>query len=233
MVTFPIFVTERLPNQPEHFESFAEIDCMRRDVFQAIADPTRREILMLIARKPLPLNSIAGNFEVSRPAISKHIRILTECGIVAIRAQGRERYCEVQADKLSEVTQWIERFRVFWSQKLDALGEFLERSAAAEKPGAAEASPANPTTAQSQQAAKPAATRSPQVAAASPGVPSENTPSASKKSKPRTAEPRRAATKKSAPAKPAHRKTASPATKKTTPSKPAPRQAASSKKKKQ
>jgi len=102
---------------------------MRRDVFQAIADPTRREIINLIARKPLPLNSIAENFEVSRPAISKHIKILTECGIVTIRQRGRERYCEARLQKLSEVTEWIEHFRVYWNQKLDALGQFLEKDA--------------------------------------------------------------------------------------------------------
>jgi DNA-binding transcriptional ArsR family regulator len=104
---------------------------MRRDVFQAIADPTRREIINLIARKPLPLNSIAENFEVSRPAISKHIKILTECGIVTIHSRGRERYCEAQLQKLSEVTLWIDHFRVYWTQKLDALGEFLEKEMAA------------------------------------------------------------------------------------------------------
>jgi len=118
MVTFLIFVTERLP-------------IMRRDVFQAIADPTRREIIHLIARKPLPLNSIAENFEVSRPAISKHIRILTECGIVTIHTRGRERYCEARLQKLLEVSQWVDHFRVYWNQKLDALGEFLEREEAA------------------------------------------------------------------------------------------------------
>ena len=100
---------------------------MRRDVFQAIADPTRREIIHLIARKPLPLNSIAENFEVSRPAISKHIKILTECGIVTIHTRGRERYCEAKLQRLAEVSQWVDHFRVFWNQKLDALGEFLEK----------------------------------------------------------------------------------------------------------
>lgn len=98
---------------------------MRRDVFQAIADPTRREIIRLIAHKPLPLNSIAENFEVSRPAISKHIKILTECGIVMIHTRGRERYCEARLQQLSEVSQWVEHFRMYWNLKLDALGEFL------------------------------------------------------------------------------------------------------------
>jgi DNA-binding transcriptional ArsR family regulator len=100
---------------------------MRRDVFQAIADPTRREIIRLIAQKPLPLNSIAENFEVSRPAISKHIRILTECGIVIIHTRGRERYCEAQLQKLAEVSQWVDYFKTYWTQKLDALAGFLEK----------------------------------------------------------------------------------------------------------
>lgn len=93
----------------------------RRDVFQAIADPTRRAIINLIAAKPLHLNAIAENFEVSRPAISQHIKILTECGLVVINKQGRERYCEAKLQKLNEVSQWIEQYRLFWTSKLDAL----------------------------------------------------------------------------------------------------------------
>lgn len=99
---------------------------MRRDVFQAIADPTRREIINLIARQPLNLNTIADNFSVSRPAISKHIKILTECGLVTIKQEGREHYCEANFSGFKEVSDFIEQYRVFWTQKLDALGEFLE-----------------------------------------------------------------------------------------------------------
>lgn len=99
---------------------------MRRDVFQAIADPTRREIINLLAQQPLNLNAVAENFDVSRPAISKHIKILTECGLIVIKQQGRERYCEAQLKKLAEVSDWIEKYRVFWTAKLDALGNFLE-----------------------------------------------------------------------------------------------------------
>jgi DNA-binding transcriptional ArsR family regulator len=100
---------------------------MRRDVFQAIADPTRREIINLIAHRSLNLNSVAENFDVSRPAISRHIKILTECGLVVIKQQGRERYCEARLEKLNEVSTWVERYRVFWTQKLDALESFLAR----------------------------------------------------------------------------------------------------------
>ena len=100
---------------------------MRRDVFQAIADPTRREIINMIARQSLNLNAVAENFDISRPAISKHIKILTECGLVIIKQQGRERYCEAQLHKLNEVSQWVEKYRIFWTRKLDALEHFLTK----------------------------------------------------------------------------------------------------------
>lgn len=100
---------------------------MRRDVFQAIADPTRREIINMIAKQSLNLNAIAEKFEISRPAISKHIRILTECGLITIKQQGRERYCEAQLKKLNEVSQWVEQYRVFWTSKLDALDKLLTK----------------------------------------------------------------------------------------------------------
>src|SRR5215213_409675 len=98
---------------------------MRRDVFQAIADPTRREIINLISHQSLNLNAVAESFDISRPAISKHIKILTECGLIVIRQQGRERYCEAKLQKLNEVSEWIEQYRVFWTKKLDALEKFL------------------------------------------------------------------------------------------------------------
>lgn len=98
---------------------------MRRDVFQAIADPTRRKIIGMVAQQPLNLNAVAENFQVSRPAISKHIKILTECGLIEIKQQGRERYCEAKLDKLSDVSVWVEQYRQFWEQKLDALEKYL------------------------------------------------------------------------------------------------------------
>lgn len=100
---------------------------MRRDVFQAIADPTRREIINMISRQSLNLNAVAENFDISRPAISKHIKILTECGLIIIKQQGRERYCEAQLHKLNEVSQWVEKYRIFWTRKLDALEHFLTK----------------------------------------------------------------------------------------------------------
>ncbi|MEO8173386.1 MAG: metalloregulator ArsR/SmtB family transcription factor [Sediminibacterium sp.] len=99
---------------------------MRRDVFQAIADPTRREIINLLAHQSLNLNSVADQFTMSRPAISKHIKILTECGLVVIKQQGRERYCEAKLDKLNAVSDWVEQYRKFWTIRLDSLERYLE-----------------------------------------------------------------------------------------------------------
>lgn len=99
---------------------------MRRDVFQAIADPTRREIINLVTHGSLNLNAVAENFSVSRPAISKHIKILTECGLVVIKKQGRDHYCEAKLDKLKEVSHWVEQYKKFWNEKLDALEIYLE-----------------------------------------------------------------------------------------------------------
>ena len=100
---------------------------MRRDVFQAIADPTRREIIHLISQQSLNLNAVADHFDMSRPAVSKHIKILMECGLLVIRQDGRERYCEPQLQKIKEVAAWAEKYKTFWSQKLDALEAFLDQ----------------------------------------------------------------------------------------------------------
>lgn len=99
----------------------------RRDVFQAIADPTRREIINLITQKPMNLNAIADNFNVSRPAISQHIKILTECGIVAIRQEGRERFCEPKLEALKEVANWVDQYRSFWDKQFDSLDSYLKK----------------------------------------------------------------------------------------------------------
>jgi len=100
---------------------------MRRDIFQAIADPNRRAILGLLANQPLTLNGVAEHFNISRPAISKHIKILAECGLVVIRKQGRERYCEVRPDQLNEVSDWVEQYRQIWEQRFDRLDELLQK----------------------------------------------------------------------------------------------------------
>src|SRR5437868_10175303 len=100
---------------------------VRRDVFQAIADPTRREIINLVSEAPLNLNTIAENFDVTRQAISLHIKILNECGLIKIQAKGRERYCEAHLEKLSEVSVWIEKYRKHWEGKLDSLENYLDK----------------------------------------------------------------------------------------------------------
>lgn len=106
------FATERFHN-------------MRRDVFQAIADPTRREILGMIAHKSLNVNTVSENFDVSRAAIYKHMKILTECGLVTIKQKGRERFCEAKLDGLKEVHDWVEQYRQMWMERLDSLENYL------------------------------------------------------------------------------------------------------------
>src|SRR6187549_4177110 len=100
---------------------------MRRDVFQAIADPTRRSILGLLALQALTLNAVAENYKISRPAISKHIKILHECGLVEIKNIGRERYVEAKLETLNEVSKWVEQYKQFWEHKLDALEIYLDK----------------------------------------------------------------------------------------------------------
>ncbi len=98
---------------------------MRRDVFHAIADPNRRAILGLLANQNLTLSGVAAHFDISRPGISKHIKILAECGLVVIHQQGRERFCEAQLEKLNEVSDWIEQSRKVWDRRLDRLDKYL------------------------------------------------------------------------------------------------------------
>jgi DNA-binding transcriptional ArsR family regulator len=97
----------------------------RRDVFQAISDPTRRVILGLLSNQTLTLNGVAQNFDISRPAISRHIKILTECGLIVVIRQGRERICKARLNQLSEVSIWIEQYRIFWENKIDSLENYL------------------------------------------------------------------------------------------------------------
>ena len=98
----------------------------RRDVFQAIADPTRRQIINLLAGETMNLNSIAEKFDVSRPAISQHIKILTECGLIIINQKGRERYCEAKLDRLNEVASWAEANTRVWAARLDHIDSLLQ-----------------------------------------------------------------------------------------------------------
>lgn len=100
---------------------------MRRDVFQAISDPTRREIINLLSIQTMNLNAVVEKFSVSRPAISKHIKILTECGLIKVRIDGRERYCEAKLEALVQVSEWSNQFSHFWTNKLDALETHLSK----------------------------------------------------------------------------------------------------------
>ena len=99
----------------------------RRDVFQAIADPTRRQIIDIIAKKPLNLNSVAEKFDMTRQAVSLHIKILEECGLIMLKRQGRERYCEVKLDKLNQVSVWIDKYKQYWEQKLDSMENYIHK----------------------------------------------------------------------------------------------------------
>lgn len=100
----------------------------RRDVFQAIADPTRREIINLISQESLNLNAIAENFDMSRQAISLHIKILTECGLVTVKQEGRDRFCEARLEKLNEVSEWVAQYKQFWMGRFKSLERFVEQT---------------------------------------------------------------------------------------------------------
>jgi DNA-binding transcriptional ArsR family regulator len=106
---------------------------MRRDVFQAIADPNRRAIIGLLADQKLTINAVAEHFPISRPAISKHIKILIECGLVVVHRQGREKYCEARLDKLSEVSIWVEHYQKVWERRFERLDEYLNELQKKEK----------------------------------------------------------------------------------------------------
>ncbi len=110
-----IFVTNQL------------LKVVRRDVFQAISDPVRRDIIKLLAEQTHTVNSVAEKFDVSRPAISKHLKILEECGIVVVNKQGRERFCRIQPRSLIPAFLWIEQYRNLWEDKLDSFENYLTK----------------------------------------------------------------------------------------------------------
>ncbi|HEY1871319.1 MAG TPA: metalloregulator ArsR/SmtB family transcription factor [Chitinophagaceae bacterium] len=98
---------------------------MRRDIFQAIADPTRRAIITLIALQAMTPNALAEHFDTSRQAVSKHLRILTECELVKQQQQGREIYYTLEIKKMKEIDQWLEQFRKIWETKFNQLDKVL------------------------------------------------------------------------------------------------------------
>lgn len=98
---------------------------MRRDIFQAIADPTRRAILTLIALQAMTPNAIAENFHTTRQAVSKHLRILTECELVKQEQQGREIYYSLEIEKMKEIDIWMKQFREIWETRFNQLDTVL------------------------------------------------------------------------------------------------------------
>ena len=98
---------------------------LRRDVFQAISDPTRRAILLLLASQSLTAGAIASNFDTARPTVSKHLAILTECELLKQEQQGREIYYSLKIEKMKEIDIWIEQFRKIWETRFNQLDEVL------------------------------------------------------------------------------------------------------------
>ena len=98
---------------------------MRRDIFQAIADPTRRAIIALIAMQAMTPNALAEHFDTSRQAISKHLRILTECELVTQEQKGREIYYSLEIEKMKEIDEWLDQFRKQWETQFNQLDKVL------------------------------------------------------------------------------------------------------------
>ena len=98
---------------------------VRRDIFQAIADPTRRAIIVLIALQAMTPNAIAEHFDTSRQAVSKHLRILTECDLISQRQEGREIYYQLEVAKMKEIDKWLNQFRELWEARFNQLDEVL------------------------------------------------------------------------------------------------------------
>ena len=100
---------------------------IRRDVFQAISDPIRREIVDVLYANPLTVNEVAERFDISRPAVSKHLKILDECGLVSINQKGRERYCMINPKSLIPAFMWLDQYRKLWEDRLDAFEDYVNQ----------------------------------------------------------------------------------------------------------
>jgi DNA-binding transcriptional ArsR family regulator len=100
---------------------------LRRDVFQAIADPTRRTILLLVASQSLTAGAIASNFDTARPTVSKHLQILTECELLEQEQNGREIYYHINAKKMKEIADFIEQFRNMWDERFNKLETIMKK----------------------------------------------------------------------------------------------------------
>jgi DNA-binding transcriptional ArsR family regulator len=97
------------------------------DAFQVIADPSRRQILHLLSQDSLTINSLAENFDMSRPAVSKHIKVLYNAGFISINDVGRERHCMLKQDGFDELRKWLEYYDAFWGNKLKKLGDLMNQ----------------------------------------------------------------------------------------------------------
>jgi DNA-binding transcriptional ArsR family regulator len=110
----------------------------KRDIFDAIADPSRRAIIQLLVQSRdgttrLTVNAIAEHFPISRPAISKHVKILREAGLITVEQRGRERFCEAKLEPLAEVSEWVEQYRKIWEERFDRLEAYLKELQSSEK----------------------------------------------------------------------------------------------------
>lgn len=100
---------------------------MRRDVFQAIADPVRRDIIELLSKQTMSVNEVAEKFEISRPAVSKHLKILNECGIIGFNQSGRERLCFIQPEKLIPAFLWIKQYNELWENRIESFENYINQ----------------------------------------------------------------------------------------------------------
>jgi len=110
-----------------YLSSNGDIMILRRDIFQAIADPTRRSILVLLASQTITAGAIADHFDGARSTISKHIQILTECGLVESNQQGREIYYQIKIERMKEIDLWLDQLLKIWEQRFDRLDLYLEK----------------------------------------------------------------------------------------------------------
>lgn len=101
---------------------------MRRDAWQAIADPTRRKIIEVLHEEPLSINGISEKFKISRPAISKQVKILHEAQLIEIKQKGRQRECSLAVEPLQEIYDWVQQYEAFWHNKLDKLDNYLNKN---------------------------------------------------------------------------------------------------------
>ena len=117
--------TERLRLYLQLIGFITDTTKMRRDIFQAIADPTRRALIALIALQAMTPNALAEHFDISRQAVSKHLRILTECELVTQEQKGREIYYSLEIEKMKEIDKWLEQYRKIWETRLNQLDDLL------------------------------------------------------------------------------------------------------------